>query len=90
MANNYFDVSQAELKEKLGKMYDVRDSSSVFVFGFRTQVCCPGLCYHLTVRAGCLYVVVCLTQPGSRATKAALTLLLLQCSSAAASLPDLA
>lgn len=33
---------QAELKEKLGKMYDVRDNSSVFVFGFRTQVCSPG------------------------------------------------
>ena len=28
-----------ELKEKLGKMYDVRDNQSVFVFGFRTQVC---------------------------------------------------
>ena len=32
---------QAELKEKLGKMYDVRDNQSVFVFGFRTQVCSP-------------------------------------------------
>ncbi|CAL5224192.1 g6834 [Coccomyxa viridis] len=31
------NVPKAELKEKLGKMYDVRDSSSVFVFGFRTQ-----------------------------------------------------
>ena len=30
---------QTELKEKLGKMYDVRDNQSVFVFGFRTQVC---------------------------------------------------
>jgi hypothetical protein len=29
---------QAELKEKLTKMYDVRDSNGVFVFGFRTQV----------------------------------------------------
>ena len=46
--------SQAELKEKLTKMYDVRDINSVFVFGFRNQVasrmrgqavsllCCPG------------------------------------------------
>ena len=29
---------QAELKEKLAKMYDVRDPQNVFVFGFRTQV----------------------------------------------------
>lgn len=29
---------QAELKEKLTKMYDVRDTNNVFVFGFRTQV----------------------------------------------------
>ena len=32
-------VVQAELKEKLAKMYDVRDPQQVFVFGFRTQVC---------------------------------------------------
>ncbi|CAK0785429.1 ribosomal protein S24A [Coccomyxa viridis] len=31
------NVPKAELKEKLGKMYDVRDNQSVFVFGFRTQ-----------------------------------------------------
>lgn len=31
-------VLQAELKEKLTKMYDVRDPNGVFVFGFRTQV----------------------------------------------------
>jgi hypothetical protein len=31
-------VPQAELKEKLTKMYDVRDINSVFVFGFRNQV----------------------------------------------------
>ncbi len=36
---------QAELKEKLTKMYDVRDSNGVFVFGFRTQVC--GACSHI-------------------------------------------
>ena len=29
---------QAELKEKLAKMYDVRDPQQVFCFGFRTQV----------------------------------------------------
>ncbi|KAH8950972.1 hypothetical protein BDL97_10G112800 [Sphagnum fallax] len=28
---------QAELKEKLSKVYDVRDPQSIFVFGFRTQ-----------------------------------------------------
>jgi Ribosomal protein S24e len=28
---------QAELKEKLAKMYDVRDPNTIFVFGFRTQ-----------------------------------------------------
>jgi ribosomal protein S24E len=28
---------QAELKEKLAKVYDVRDPQSIFVFGFRTQ-----------------------------------------------------
>lgn len=28
---------QAELKEKLGKMYDVKDSNSIFVFKFRTH-----------------------------------------------------
>ena len=31
-------MPQAELKEKLTKMYDVRDINSVFVFGFRNQV----------------------------------------------------
>ncbi|EIE21913.1 hypothetical protein WJX75_003246 [Coccomyxa subellipsoidea] len=31
------NVPKAELKEKLTKMYDVRDSNGVFVFGFRTQ-----------------------------------------------------
>lgn len=29
---------QAELQEKLTKMYDVRDQNQVQVFGFRTQV----------------------------------------------------
>lgn len=29
---------QAELKEKLAKLYDVRDPQNIFVFGFRTQV----------------------------------------------------
>lgn len=28
---------QAELKEKLAKLYEVRDAQSIFVFGFRTQ-----------------------------------------------------
>ena len=90
MADNKCDVLQAELKEKLGKMYDVRDSSSVFVFGFRTQVCWPGFELHWIVRAGCLYVVSCLTPPASLAIQATLTLLLLPCSSVAASQPDLA
>ncbi|KAF8017988.1 hypothetical protein BT93_H3016 [Corymbia citriodora subsp. variegata] len=31
------NVSKAELKEKLGRMYDVRDSNSIFVFKFRTH-----------------------------------------------------
>ena len=31
-------VSQAELKEKLAKMYDVRDPQCISVFGFRSQV----------------------------------------------------
>jgi small subunit ribosomal protein S24e len=31
------NVSKAELKEKLAKVYDVRDPQSIFVFGFRTQ-----------------------------------------------------
>lgn len=30
-------VEQAELKEKLAKVYDVRDPQTIFVFGFRTQ-----------------------------------------------------
>ena len=53
LTTKYCVVLQAELKEKLGKMYDVRDSSAVFVFGFRTQVCFPS--YILTethVRSG--------------------------------------
>lgn len=29
---------QAELKEKLASMYDVKDLDTIFVFGFRTQV----------------------------------------------------
>ena len=29
---------QAELKEKLQSMYDVKDTQNVFLFGFRTQV----------------------------------------------------
>lgn len=31
------NVPKAELKEKLAKMYDVRDPQQVFCFGFRTQ-----------------------------------------------------
>ncbi|KAK0607360.1 hypothetical protein LWI29_013832 [Acer saccharum] len=31
------NVSKAELKEKLGKMYDVKNESSIFVFKFRTH-----------------------------------------------------
>jgi small subunit ribosomal protein S24e len=30
-------LSQAELKEKLAKVYEVRDPQAIFVFGFRTQ-----------------------------------------------------
>ncbi|GAB4848562.1 ribosomal protein S24A [Ancistrocladus abbreviatus] len=28
---------EAELKEKLARMYDVRDANSIFVFNFRTH-----------------------------------------------------
>merc|ERR1711862_831632 len=31
------NVSQAELKEKIGKMYKVKDAQAVFLFGFKTQ-----------------------------------------------------
>ncbi|KAK3418431.1 hypothetical protein EUGRSUZ_H04387 [Eucalyptus grandis] len=31
------NVSKAELKEKLGNMYDVKDRNSIFVFKFRTH-----------------------------------------------------
>ncbi|KAK3193763.1 hypothetical protein Dsin_025073 [Dipteronia sinensis] len=31
------NVSKAELKEKLGRMYDVKDSNAIFVFKFRTH-----------------------------------------------------
>jgi ribosomal protein S24E len=31
------NVSKAELKEKLTKLYEVRDPQSIFVFRFRTQ-----------------------------------------------------
>ncbi|MCL7030031.1 hypothetical protein MKW94_029392 [Papaver nudicaule] len=31
------NVSKAELKEKLAKMYEVKDTSSIFVFKFRTH-----------------------------------------------------
>ncbi|GAB4830393.1 ribosomal protein S24A [Ancistrocladus abbreviatus] len=31
------NVSKAELKEKLGRMYDVKDPNSIFVFHFRTH-----------------------------------------------------
>ena len=38
--------AQAELKEKLSKMYNVNDVQNVFVFGFRTQVrTCSGCPY---------------------------------------------
>ena len=30
-------ICQAELKEKLGKMYEKGDEQCIFVFGFRTQ-----------------------------------------------------
>ena len=39
-------VLQAELKEKLATMYDVRDPNTIFVFGFRTQVCSAGAGMH--------------------------------------------
>lgn len=32
------NVPKAELKERLAKMYDVRDPNCIFVFGFRTEV----------------------------------------------------
>ncbi|KAK9179587.1 hypothetical protein WN944_025741 [Citrus x changshan-huyou] len=31
------NVSKAELKEKLARMYDVRDANAIFVFKFRTH-----------------------------------------------------
>ncbi|XP_020680528.2 40S ribosomal protein S24-1 [Dendrobium catenatum] len=31
------NVSKAELKEKLAKLYDVKDQNSIFVFKFRTH-----------------------------------------------------
>ncbi|XP_024391275.1 small ribosomal subunit protein eS24z [Physcomitrium patens] len=31
------NVSRTELKEKLAKLYEVRDPQTIFVFGFRTQ-----------------------------------------------------
>uniref|UniRef100_A0A0D6R1I3 40S ribosomal protein S24 n=1 Tax=Araucaria cunninghamii TaxID=56994 RepID=A0A0D6R1I3_ARACU len=31
------NVSKAELKEKLSKLYEVRDPQTIFVFGFRTH-----------------------------------------------------
>eukprot|EP01018_Ginkgo_biloba_P036115 Gb_38272 [translate_table: standard] len=31
------NVSKAELKEKLAKLYEVRDPQTIFVYGFRTQ-----------------------------------------------------
>lgn len=30
-------VSKAEIREKLGQMYDVREANTIVVFGFRTQ-----------------------------------------------------
>jgi len=36
--HGFWSSSQAELKEKLATMYDVRDPNTIFVFGFRTQV----------------------------------------------------
>jgi ribosomal protein S24E len=32
------NVPKTEIREKLTKMYDVRDVNNVFIFGFRTQV----------------------------------------------------
>jgi len=32
------NVPKAEIREKLSKMYDVRDVNNIFIFGFRTQV----------------------------------------------------
>lgn len=40
------NVPKSELKDRLAKMYDVRDPNCIFVFGFRTQVRlqrCPAL-----------------------------------------------
>jgi len=31
------NVPKAEIREKLSKMYDVRDVNNIFIFGFRTQ-----------------------------------------------------
>ncbi|KVI00607.1 Nucleotide-binding, alpha-beta plait, partial [Cynara cardunculus var. scolymus] len=31
------NVSKAELKEKLGRIYDVKDPNSIFVFKFKTH-----------------------------------------------------
>ena len=35
--NNLFPLNQAELKEKLSRMYEVKDTNSIFVFKFRTH-----------------------------------------------------
>ena len=45
------NVPKAEIREKLTKMYDVRDINNIFVFGFRTQVSpesyiCFWQCFH--------------------------------------------
>ena len=81
---------QAELKEKLGKMYDVRDSSSVFVFGFRTQVCYPGSPEWSTCMLFALAAVPCLFEIVNKTITGSANLLMPQCSLVAASLLDLA
>lgn len=53
---------QAELKEKLASMYDVKDVDTIFVFGFRTQVRQRAWAGPLGSAHG--HVAACLGQPG--------------------------
>lgn len=54
------NVPKAEIREKLTKMYDVRDINNIFVFGFRTQVTLvpfeASSCLHRHVQ-GCLVLL---------------------------------
>ena len=57
-------LMQAELKEKLASMYDVKDVDTIFVFGFRTQVRQRAWAGPRGQRMGTQHVAACLGQPG--------------------------